>query len=80
MQVFQTAGVPPRRGSTMRANIGWTRKRRAELTNKVQAKKTAKALPPRRRPAGGRAQRFIEAIRERSANYYFAGSWRDSPG
>jgi hypothetical protein len=32
MHVFQTAGVPPRRGSTIFANIGCTAKRRTAET------------------------------------------------
>src|SRR5262245_2281937 len=35
MQVFQTAGVPPRRGRTIFPTIGWTRNRRVALTNRV---------------------------------------------
>src|SRR5438270_12353001 len=40
MQVFHTAGVPPSKGSTILANIGWTRNSSAELRNRVPAKRT----------------------------------------
>jgi hypothetical protein len=35
MHVFQTAGVPPRRGKTILANIGWTENKRKALRNRV---------------------------------------------
>lgn len=35
MQVIHVAGVPPRVGSTILANIGWTAKSRAEPTKSV---------------------------------------------
>src|SRR3990170_7029922 len=37
MHVFQTAGVPPRRGNTILANIGWTKNNRLALTRSVRA-------------------------------------------
>ena len=37
-QVFQT-GVPPNRGNTILANIGWSRKSNAELTKSVTVKR-----------------------------------------
>jgi hypothetical protein len=37
MQVVHTAGAPPRSGSTIFANIGWTRKSRKALTNSAVA-------------------------------------------
>jgi len=37
--VFQTAGVPPSRGKTILANIGWSRKSNAELTKSVTVKR-----------------------------------------
>jgi hypothetical protein len=46
MQVFQTAGVPPRRGSIILATIGWTKKRRVALVNKVMAKRNGKRQSP----------------------------------
>src|SRR4051812_46368808 len=45
MQVFHTAGVPPSSGSTMRLNIGCTRKRRNALV-KIAAVYTASTAPP----------------------------------
>jgi hypothetical protein len=48
MQVFHTAGVPPRRGKTIFPIIGWTRKRRAALKNNVAEKKSCKNELPKR--------------------------------
>jgi hypothetical protein len=48
MQVFQTAGVPPRRGKIILAIMGWTRKSKVALTNKVKAKKNNTAASARR--------------------------------
>jgi hypothetical protein len=36
--VFQTAGLPPSFGSTIFANIGWTRKTSADAVNVVAVK------------------------------------------
>jgi hypothetical protein len=35
MQVFQTAGLPPRCGNAIFANIGWIAKSKADATNVV---------------------------------------------
>ncbi len=35
MHVFHTAGVPPSRGNSILATIGWTEKSSAALTNNV---------------------------------------------
>src|SRR5688572_16451760 len=43
MHVFQTAGVPPRSGSTILAIIGWTTNSSDELRNSVMAK--TKTMP-----------------------------------
>ena len=37
--MFQTAGVPPSRGNTILANIGWSRNSNAELTKSVTVKR-----------------------------------------
>ncbi len=56
MHVFQTAGVPPSRGSTILANIGWTRNSSVALTSSVRAKKncirTPLAVPGSHQPGG----------------------------
>src|SRR5262245_8875586 len=47
MHVFQTWGVPPRRGRTSLPIMGWTRNSKKALTNRVAAKNgRAKGLPP----------------------------------
>src|SRR5207302_11197189 len=46
MQVFQTAGVPPREGRIILAIMGWTRKSSVALTNRVMAKSNGKGVPP----------------------------------
>jgi hypothetical protein len=62
MQVFQTAGVPPRRGRTMRETIGCTAKRRVAEVNRVAAKAAG-------RSAEGRASAFdVDAAREGSVS------------
>jgi hypothetical protein len=40
MQAFQTAGLPPRSGSTIFPTIGWTMNSSDALTNKVKANNT----------------------------------------
>src|SRR5437867_11543457 len=45
MQVFQTAGLPPKYGSTILPIIGWSRKSRAALTKSVIAKRNGKRRP-----------------------------------
>src|SRR5438477_8500252 len=54
MQVFQTAGVPPRSGNTIFAIMGWTRKSSAALRNSVAEKNNCKYELPMRR---GRSHR-----------------------
>src|SRR5437773_11352792 len=49
MQVFQTAGVPPRSGRSIFATIGWTRKTSAAPENAAVAK-TSGSDRPRRAP------------------------------
>jgi hypothetical protein len=46
MQVFQTDGVPPSGGKTIRATIGCTRKSKAALRNRVVANNNRKELSP----------------------------------
>jgi hypothetical protein len=46
MQVFQTAGVPPREGRIIFAIIGWTRKSSVALTKRVMPKRNAKEKSP----------------------------------
>jgi hypothetical protein len=41
MQVFQTAGVPPRIGRIIFAIIGWTKNNDSELTKRVIANSAA---------------------------------------
>src|SRR6516164_5368228 len=48
MQVFHTAGVPPKSGSTILAIMGCIRKSRAELKNNVTEKKNCNEEPPAR--------------------------------
>src|SRR5581483_2065865 len=50
MQVFQTAGVPPRRGSTILAKSGSTKKRSAALRKTVSENRSRKGLSPVRLP------------------------------
>jgi hypothetical protein len=38
MQVFQTCGVPPRRGKIILPIMGWTKKSKNALTNSDAAK------------------------------------------
>src|SRR6516165_8840618 len=55
MHVFQTAGVPPKSGSTILANIGWTRKSSVALRKRVAAKAKGSASGPTPLPgAAGR--------------------------
>jgi hypothetical protein len=44
MQVFHTAGVPPSRGNSIFATIGWTEKSNAALTNNVMPNKNVSEL------------------------------------
>jgi hypothetical protein len=46
MQVFHTAGVPPRSGKTIFATIGCTEKSNAALTNNVSPNKNVSELSP----------------------------------
>jgi len=46
MQVFQTAGVPPKRGKIILAIIGWMRNNSVALTNIVTANNQGKDESP----------------------------------
>jgi hypothetical protein len=47
MQVFQTAGDPPRKGRINFAINGWTKNKRVALRNNVTANRSGKKYPPK---------------------------------
>src|SRR5437588_360564 len=61
MQVFQTAGVPPREGRIIFAIIGWTRKSSVALTKRVMANRNAKEGSPRFQRLGKGSVPFFNA-------------------
>src|SRR5262245_20328630 len=76
MQVFQTWGVPPSLGSSIRAIIGWTRKSSVALTKSVRAKKKDKATFLPGGPALGERVcrlRLSAGAKPQAANVFFRG-------
>jgi hypothetical protein len=63
MQVFQTAGVPPSRGSAIFANMGCTMKRRAAETKTVSENSTHAAAFSAERARSSRSTRVLAAVR-----------------
>jgi hypothetical protein len=53
MHAFQTAGLPPKSGSTILATIGWIMNRSDALTKSVAAKRSGTIQLPVRSRAGG---------------------------